>query len=110
MGGADVIISTTIDPGPLAGVYPALRPLGRLVLTGVTPEPLAIPPMALILNQQKIIGSFAGSRADLFSLLALAAHHDLRPRTESFPLDRVNEAYDRMRANHVRFRAVLTPR
>jgi propanol-preferring alcohol dehydrogenase len=110
MGGADVIISTTIDSAPLASVYAGLRPLGRMVLTGVTPEPLSISPMALILNQHKIIGSFAGSRADLLSLLSLAASHNIRPMTERFLLDGVNDAYARVRRNQVRFRAVLSPR
>lgn len=109
MGGADVIVSTTVDPKPLADIYQGLRPLGRLAPVGVTMEPLPIPPLMLFLNQQKIVGSVVGSRADMRNVLNLAARDHIRPKTETFPLDQVNQAHDRLRANQVRFRAVLTP-
>jgi alcohol dehydrogenase, propanol-preferring len=109
MGGADVIVSTTVDPKPLADIYQGLRPLGRLAPVGVTMDPLPIPPLMLFLNQQKIVGSVVGSRADMRAVLNLAARDNIRPKTETFPLDAVNQAHDRLRANQVRFRAVLTP-
>lgn len=109
MGGADVILSTTVDPKPLADCYQGLRPLGRLVPVGVTTEPLPIPPLMLFLNQQKIVGSTVGSRRDMLDLLNLAARDNIRPKTETYTLERANAAHDRVRANQVRFRAVLTP-
>lgn len=73
MGGAVVIVSTTVDPKPLTKVHQGLRPLGRLVPVRITLEPLPIPPAMLLLNQQKIVGSQVGSRADMLNLLNLAA-------------------------------------
>ncbi len=59
--------------------------------------------------QLRVIGSFFGSRDDLRDVLELADRHDIRPQIETYPLERVNEVHTRLRANEVRFRAVLTP-
>ena len=42
-------------------------------------------------------------------LLQLAAKHNIRPMTEIYPLEQANEVHARLRAQQVRFRAVLTP-
>ena len=42
-------------------------------------------------------------------LIDLAMEHNIRPITETFSLDKVNEAHDRLRANTLRYRAVLVP-
>jgi D-arabinose 1-dehydrogenase-like Zn-dependent alcohol dehydrogenase len=59
--------------------------------------------------QLRVVGSFFGSRQDLREVLKLAAEHGIKPLIERFPLDAVNAAHERMRANSVRFRAVLEP-
>jgi D-arabinose 1-dehydrogenase-like Zn-dependent alcohol dehydrogenase len=40
--------------------------------------------------------------------LAFSARSGVRPMTESFPLERASEAYDRMMSGKARFRVVLT--
>jgi propanol-preferring alcohol dehydrogenase len=66
-------------------------------------------PVMLIVQQQRVIGSLVGSRADMHELLRLAVLYDIRPVTETYSLDKVNDVHERLRANDVRFRAVLTP-
>ena len=41
--------------------------------------------------------------------MQLSVQNNIRPLTETFPLEEVNQAHDRVRSNQVRFRAVLTP-
>lgn len=108
-GGADVVVSTTIDTKAIVNVMGGLSPNGALVLTGLTLEPLPIVPERLIFGQQRILASRAGSRLDLHELMQLSVQNNIRPLTETFPLDEVNQAHDRVRSNQVRFRAVLTP-
>ena len=109
LGGADVILTTTIDGGDITSVMQGLRPLGSYVITGMTTDPLPITPAAFALMQQRVIGSIIGTRADLEELLALAVRHQIRPTTEVYKLEQVNTVHDRLRKQQVRLRAVLTP-
>jgi D-arabinose 1-dehydrogenase-like Zn-dependent alcohol dehydrogenase len=54
-----------------------------------------------------VIGSFFGSAQDMRNLLALAHKHAIRPQVERYELETVNAAHDRLRANGVRYRAVI---
>jgi D-arabinose 1-dehydrogenase-like Zn-dependent alcohol dehydrogenase len=40
--------------------------------------------------------------------MKFAAMTSVRPMTETFPLEKAQEAYDRMISNNARFRVVLT--
>jgi D-arabinose 1-dehydrogenase-like Zn-dependent alcohol dehydrogenase len=42
--------------------------------------------------------------------MAFSAMTGVRPMIEQFPLERANEAYQRMLSNEARFRVVLTTR
>lgn len=108
MGGANVVLSTTINPEAIVPTMKGLLPQGTLVLTGVTMEPMPIVPTMLIVPQHRVIGSASGSSQEQRELLQLAVNHKIRPMTETFPLEEVNAVHDRLRANQVRFRAVLT--
>lgn len=109
LGGADVVLSTTIDPEDIASVQQGLRVRGSLLVTGMTVEPLSVMPAAFAFSQQKVIGSIIGTRRDQAELLDMAVRHRIRPVTEVYPLARANEALDRLRHQEVRLRAVLTP-
>jgi uncharacterized zinc-type alcohol dehydrogenase-like protein len=65
--------------------------------------------MALAFAQQRIVGSLIGSRRDAVELLDLAAHHRITSLIERFPLEAVNEAFQRLRKNDIHFRAVISP-
>ena len=79
------------------------------MLVGLTLEPLRIVPTSLIMVERRIICSVIGARPNLCKVLQLAATHKIRPTTEAYPLNQVNEAHHRVRNNQVRFRTVLTP-
>jgi D-arabinose 1-dehydrogenase-like Zn-dependent alcohol dehydrogenase len=54
-----------------------------------------------------VIGGTQGPRRDLVDLLALVAKGKVKPRLETYPLDRINEALARQEAGAVRYRAVV---
>jgi D-arabinose 1-dehydrogenase-like Zn-dependent alcohol dehydrogenase len=109
IGGVDVVLSTTVDAQVIGCVLQALLPQGALVLAGLTTAPLPVVPAQLVAFGQRIIGTNIGSRLDYQELLHLAVQNDIRPITETYALDEVNEVHERLRANQVRFRAILTP-
>jgi propanol-preferring alcohol dehydrogenase len=107
MGGVHIVLSTTVDGDAIAPTIQGLLPLGTLVLLGLTTVPFSIVPITMIGPQHRIIGSNIGSRRELFELFDLTMEHNIRPITETYLLDEANAVFDRLRANQVRFRAVL---
>jgi len=108
MGGADVILSTTLNTEAINGVMRGLLPQGAMVLTALTADPMPIVPVQLLAAEQRVIGSLIGSRLDLQELLRLAIQNHIRPLTETYALDEVNIVHARLREGKVRYRAVLT--
>jgi len=109
LGGVDVVLSSTIDANAIAGVMEGLNPLGTLVLTGLTGDPLPVVPMALAFSQHHIVGSLIASRRDTQELLHLAAQNGIHAITETYGLEEANIAFDRLRKGEVRYRAVISP-
>jgi uncharacterized zinc-type alcohol dehydrogenase-like protein len=60
-----------------------------------------------VAHQVSITGSFLGSRADMWEMLAFAERHGIRPKIERMPMTQVNEAMLRVRQNQARYRVVL---
>ena len=108
MGGADVVLPTTVNPETINGALPGLLPHGTLLLVALTTDPLPVIPVQILLTEQRIVGSVIGSRPDYRELMNLAIQNNIRPMTETYALDDVNAVHDRLREGKVRYRAVLT--
>lgn len=106
-GGADIVLSTTNSSRHVGLAVAGLRTNGRLVNMGLTDGPIAVDPMALTLGQRQLRGSVQDERSDLFEALALVASGKVKPAVELYPLERVNEARERLESGKVRYRAVL---
>jgi alcohol/geraniol dehydrogenase (NADP+) len=86
-----------------------LRPNGALCLLGLPPGLLSVPPAAL-LGQKSISTGDIGSRRAITDLLSFAARHAVKPEIEVWAMSDANAAIARLRANQVRYRAVLENR
>ncbi|MFQ5499962.1 MAG: NAD(P)-dependent alcohol dehydrogenase [Candidatus Zixiibacteriota bacterium] len=84
-----------------------LRPKGRLHFVGAVMEPLAIPVFSLLMGQKSVSASPLGSIATTKEMLQFCTRHGIEPRIEVFPMSKVNEALDHLRAGNVRYRIVL---
>lgn len=109
VGGAHVALNTANALTPVGQIVPGMAKQGAIVLTAADGATLPVPPQMFTALQLRVIGSFFGSRQDLREVLDLAQRHAIRPIIESYPLDQVNTVHARLRANQVRYRAVLTP-
>lgn len=107
-GGAHLLLNTANALDPLAPLAPALVKQGAIVLTTADGDQLPLAPGLILERQLRVIGSFFGSSSDMRALLELAEEHAIRPLVETAPLAEVNAVHARLRANAVRFRAVLT--
>jgi alcohol/geraniol dehydrogenase (NADP+) len=106
-GSLDFIISTVNAPMDWNTIIGALSPKGRLHFVGAVLEPIPVAAFSLIGGQKTISGSPLGSPATVKTMLDFSARHGIAPVTEVFPMSRVNDALDHLRAGKARYRIVL---
>jgi NADPH2:quinone reductase len=63
----------------------------------------------LVATRGSVAGWASGHAKDREDTLAFSARREVTPLVETFPLDDVAEAYERMASNEARFRVVLEP-
>lgn len=107
LGGAKVILATTTSGEAMSAVQGGLAVNGTLVVTGAAPA-MRVSPFVLLAGRRAIKGWYSGTSIDSQATLAFSARSGVRPRTETFPLERAAEVYDRMMSGKARFRVVLT--
>jgi uncharacterized zinc-type alcohol dehydrogenase-like protein len=84
-----------------------LKPGGVLCLVGAPPGLMQFPASLLLSGQRAVCGSDIGSPAAMREMLVFAAEAGIAAQVETVPMDRVNEAIQRVRDNRVRYRMVL---
>ena len=109
LGGAQAVVATIGQAQAVAGLIGALAPTGRLVLLGGGKEPLPVPIGPMVVGERSVLGSITGTPFDNEKTLRFSVLSGVRPWIETMPLERANEAYQRMRSGQARFRIVLTP-
>ena len=107
LGGAKVIIATVTAGEAMSAVQGGLAVKGTLMVIGAAPS-LQVSPLVLISGSRSVKGWNSGTAIDSQDTLAFSARADVRSMNETFPLERVNEAYGRMMSGKARFRVVLT--
>jgi NAD+-dependent secondary alcohol dehydrogenase Adh1 len=70
---------------------------------------LSVPSVAMVSQEQAAAASLVGSWIDLWEVVQLHARGRITLKTETHPLDDVNEVLDRLREGDVMGRAVLLP-
>jgi D-arabinose 1-dehydrogenase-like Zn-dependent alcohol dehydrogenase len=108
VGGADVILATSNSYKAAADTLMGLRPDGRLMFIGASDEPFTIPsPGEFLMNRHQIIGSNQNGREYLYEALDYVAKGKVKMMAETFPLDDIANAYEKVANGNVRFRAVI---
>jgi D-arabinose 1-dehydrogenase-like Zn-dependent alcohol dehydrogenase len=108
MGGARVILTTAPNAKSMSALINGLGKNGKMMVVGATPEPIEVSPIQLIQGRRSIQGWPSGSPKDSEDAMKFAMLKGVRPMIETFPLAKVNEAYDRMISGKAEFRVVLT--
>src|SRR4051812_17444881 len=106
-GSFDLLISTVNVKLDWDGLIAALAPNGRLHIVGAVLEPIPVAAFSLIMGQRSISGSPTGSPVAIQTMLNFAAHHNITPQTEHFPMSHINEAFARLESGKARYRIVL---
>jgi D-arabinose 1-dehydrogenase-like Zn-dependent alcohol dehydrogenase len=107
LGGAKVILATATSGEAMSAVQGGLGVHGTLLIVGAAPS-MQVSPIGLLMGCCSIKGWYSGTAIDSEDTLAFSARTGVRSMNETFPLERVTEAYDRMMSGKARFRVVLT--
>jgi uncharacterized zinc-type alcohol dehydrogenase-like protein len=84
-----------------------LRVQGAMVVVGVPPEPSPLAAGSLIFGNKRLAGSLIGGIAQTQEMLDYCAAHQIVSDVEVIPVQKINEAYDRMLRGDVRYRFVI---
>ena len=81
---------------------------GKLLIVAAALEPIQVSPLQLIGGRRTVAGWPSGHAKDSEAVLGFSTLTGVRPMIETFPLEKVTEAYETMINNRARFRVVLT--
>jgi NADPH2:quinone reductase len=109
MGGARVVLATAPSADAISDVVGGVGRNGEVIAVGVPHEPAPVKVGHLVGNRASVAGWASGHAKDWEDTLEFSALRDVTPEVETYPLEDVAEAYERMRANEARFRVVLEP-
>src|ERR1700678_2425604 len=108
LGGADVILATAPSGAAIAALLPGLSVRGRLVVVGVSGDPIPVNGVPLLFGCGLGIGNLTGRAIETQDTLDFSVLTDVRPMIETLPFEKAEEAYRRMMSGDARFRMVLT--
>jgi D-arabinose 1-dehydrogenase-like Zn-dependent alcohol dehydrogenase len=108
LGGAQVILGTAPSSKAMSELIDGLGPNGKLMVMGLSFDPIEVTPAQLISGNRTIQGWAAGTPTDSEDTLRFAELTGVRPMIETYPLENAGEAYARMMSGKAQFRVVLT--
>jgi D-arabinose 1-dehydrogenase-like Zn-dependent alcohol dehydrogenase len=107
LGGARVILATATSAQLMGKLVDGLARNGTLVVLGAAAEPIQVGTLQLISGRKRLQGWPGGTAKDSEETLAFSALAGVASRNEVYPLEKAQEAYERMMGNKARFRVVL---
>jgi uncharacterized zinc-type alcohol dehydrogenase-like protein len=80
---------------------------GRMMIVGLPSKQPALSPFALLKNRRSITGSMIGGTKETQEMLDYCAEKNIVADVEVIPAQQINQAYERMLKNDVRYRFVI---
>ena len=108
LGGARVILSTVTSAKAVNAAIGGLGVNGTLIVVGAPDEPLQVSGVFLLMGRRSVLGWPSGKSLDSQETMAFSEMSGVRAMTETYPLERASDGYQRMLSGKARFRVVLT--
>ena len=104
----DFILNTVAAPHNLDAYLELLKRDGTMCLVGAPEQPHPSPTsFNLIFKRRRIAGSLIGGIPETQEMLDFCAEHDIVSDIEVIPIQKINEAYERMLRSDVKYRFVI---
>ena len=108
IGSFDFILNTVAAPHNLDAFISLLKRDGTMCLVGAPGEPHPSPAVFnLIFKRRSLAGSLIGGIAETQEMLDFCADRQIESEIEIIPIQKINEAYERMLKSDVRYRFVI---
>lgn len=108
LGGAKVILVTAPSSKAVSELMSGLSFDGKIVIVAGINEPIQIPATQLLVGRQSIQGWVANDPNARKNTIDFSLLTNVHPMIETFPLEQIDLAYEKMINAKVHFRAVLT--
>lgn len=106
-GKLDLVIDTVSASHEYDPYLGTLRPRGAMVLVGAPSSPTPLHAFSLIGGNKRLAGSMIGGIAETQEMLDHCAEHGIVSDIEVIPIEKINEAYERVLKSDVRYRFVI---
>ncbi len=103
----DFILDTVSAQHDLTTYLNLLKRDGTMTMVGALPTPSAIPSFILIFKRRQLAGSAIGGIRETQEMLDFCAERGITSDIELIPIQQINEAYERMPKNDVKYRFVI---
>ncbi|HWN98899.1 MAG TPA: NAD(P)-dependent alcohol dehydrogenase [Blastocatellia bacterium] len=103
-GSFDFILDTVSADHDINAYLNLLGLDGNITLVGAPPKPLAVAAFALIPRRRSLSGSSIGGILETQEMLDFCAEHNITADVEVIPIQKVNEAYERLLKSDVKYR------
>jgi alcohol dehydrogenase (NADP+) len=103
-GSFDFILDAVSADHDMSVYINLLRRDGNLTLVGVPEKPLGVSAFALIMGRRSLSGSLIGGMPETQEMLDFCGRHNITADVEVIPIQKVNEAYERLRKSDIKYR------
>jgi uncharacterized zinc-type alcohol dehydrogenase-like protein len=103
----DFILDTVSAPHDLNAYLDLLKRDGTLTLVGAPEAPQPVGVLHLLFGRRRLAGSIIGGIPETQEMLDFSAEHGITADVEMIPIQKVNEAYERLEKSDVKYRFVL---
>ncbi len=107
VGSFDFILDTVSADHDLNALFNLLRRDGNLTLVGAPEKPQPVSAFPLILKRRSFSGSLIGGLAETQEMLDFCGTHKIVADVEVIPIQKINEAYERMLRSDVKYRFTI---
>ena len=103
----DFILDTVSAEHDINAYLNLLKRDGTLVLVGAPEKPLALSAFSIIPGRRQLSGSMIGGIPETQEMLDFCGEHGITSDIEIIPIQKINEAYERMLRSDVKYRFVI---
>jgi len=103
-GSFDFILDTIAADHDINAYINLLGRDGNITLVGAPEKPLAVSAFALLFGRRSLSGSIIGGIAETQEMLDFCGTHNITADVEVIPIQKVNEAYERLVKSDVKYR------
>jgi uncharacterized zinc-type alcohol dehydrogenase-like protein len=103
-GSFDFILDAVSAHHDINAYINLLRPDGTVTLVGAPETPLAVSAFSLLMGRRNLSGSLIGGIAETQEVLDFCGAHNITADVEVIPIQKVNEAYERLLKSDVKYR------